>query len=52
MRIIAEVFRQPDVQLGFLFGTSWLTMGMIISFIFAALCSILYIFIYKKYKAD
>jgi len=52
MRIIAEVFRQPDLQLGFLLGTSWLTMGMIISFIFAVVCSILYIFVYKKYKAD
>jgi len=52
MRIIAELFRQPDVQLGFLLGTSWLTMGMIISFIFAVLCSILYIFTYKKYKAN
>jgi len=51
MRIIAEIFRQPDAQLGFLFGTSWLTMGMIISGVFATLCSILYIFVYKKYKA-
>jgi len=50
MRIIAEVFRQPDIQLGFLFGTKWLTMGMIISGVFAILCSILYIFTYKKYK--
>jgi len=31
MRIIAENFRQPDIQLGFLFGTSWLTMGILIS---------------------
>lgn len=52
MRIIAEIFRQPDIQLGFLLGTSWLTMGMIISAIFAVLCFILYIFIYKKYKVN
>ena len=50
MRIIAEVFRQPDIQLGFLLGTKWLTMGMIISGIFAFLGSILYVFIYKKYR--
>lgn len=50
MRIMAEIFRQPDVQLGFLLGTSWITMGMIISSIFAVLCFILYIFIYKKYR--
>jgi len=49
MRIIAEIFRQPDVQLGFLLGTDWLTMGMIISGIFAVLCSIFYLFTYKKY---
>jgi phosphatidylglycerol:prolipoprotein diacylglycerol transferase len=30
-RIIAEFYRQPDVQLGFLYG-GWVTMGMIQSF--------------------
>jgi len=50
MRIIAEVFRQPDIQIGFLLGTKWLTMGMIISGVFAILCFILYIFTYKKHK--
>ncbi len=50
MRIIAEIFRQPDIQLGFLLGTNWITMGMMISSIFAILCSILYILIYQKYK--
>lgn len=29
-RIIVEFFREPDVQLGFLFG-GWLTMGMLLS---------------------
>jgi len=48
MRIIAELFRQPDVQLGFLLGTSWLTMGILISGTFAVLCLVLYISIYKK----
>ena len=51
MRIVAEVFRQPDIQLGFLLGTKWLTMGMIISGVFAIICSILYMIVYKKYKA-
>eukprot|EP01000_Liburna_glaciale_P004486 NODE_398_length_1044_cov_1925.606030_g253_i0.p1 GENE.NODE_398_length_1044_cov_1925.606030_g253_i0~~NODE_398_length_1044_cov_1925.606030_g253_i0.p1 ORF type:complete len:275 (-),score=8.64 NODE_398_length_1044_cov_1925.606030_g253_i0:80-904(-) len=51
MRIVAEIFRQPDVQLGFLWGTNWLTMGMIISAGFAVLCSIVYILVYRKYKA-
>ena len=30
-RIACEFFREPDPQLGFLFGTSWLTMGMVLS---------------------
>ncbi len=47
MRIIAETFRQPDIQLGFLMGTSWLTMGMLISSIFAICCTALY-FVVKK----
>jgi phosphatidylglycerol:prolipoprotein diacylglycerol transferase len=42
-RIIAEFYRQPDIQLGFLYGTSWLTMGMLISGIFAISCVLLYI---------
>lgn len=30
-RIFCEQFRAPDVQVGFLFGTNWLTMGMVLS---------------------
>lgn len=30
-RTTCEFFREPDPQLGFLFGTSWLTMGMVLS---------------------
>jgi len=30
-RIFCECFREPDVQLGFLMGTKWLTMGMLLS---------------------
>ncbi len=42
-RIAAETFRQPDVQLGFLYGTSWLTMGILISSIFIVLAIFVYI---------
>ena len=52
MRIVAEIFRQPDVQLGFLLGTTWLTMGMIISFIFAFLCLVVYIIVLKRFKTN
>lgn len=30
-RIAIEFVRQPDVQLGYLFGTGWVTMGMMLS---------------------
>lgn len=30
-RIFCEQFRAPDVQVGFLFGTNWLTMGQLLS---------------------
>ena len=48
MRIIAETFRQPDIQLGFLMNTTWLTMGMLISFLFALICIGVYFVIKKK----
>ena len=30
-RIFVEFFRLPDAQLGYLLGTGWLTMGMVLS---------------------
>jgi phosphatidylglycerol:prolipoprotein diacylglycerol transferase len=30
-RILVEFFREPDAQLGYLAGTGWLTMGMVLS---------------------
>jgi len=48
-RIVAEFFRQPDIQLGFLYG-GWLTMGMLISGIFAILSVIVLFIINKKKK--
>ncbi|CAN7271022.1 prolipoprotein diacylglyceryl transferase [Bosea sp. LjRoot237] len=30
-RTTCEFFREPDPQLGFLFGTGWVTMGMVLS---------------------
>ncbi len=30
-RIFVEFFREPDKQLGYLLGTDWLTMGMVLS---------------------
>ena len=40
-RIIAEFFRQPDTQLGFIYS-NWLTMGILQSLIVLGICVILY----------
>ncbi|MEA3352585.1 MAG: prolipoprotein diacylglyceryl transferase [Campylobacterota bacterium] len=48
MRSIAEIFREPDPQLGFLFDTNWLTMGMLISSIFSIMVLFVYIYLYKR----
>jgi len=49
-RFIAEFWREPDVQLGYLYG-EWLTMGQIQSFIMITICMGLYFFI-KKYSKN
>ena len=46
-RIIAEFFRQPDVQIGFLFN-EWLTMGMLQSSVVLLICLTVYYFKLKK----
>ena len=48
-RIIAEFFREPDSQIGFLAG-NWLTMGILQSLGIFALC--IGIFIYKLKKVS
>lgn len=48
-RIIAEFFRQPDYQLGFIYG-GWMTQGMLLSGVFALICVGIYVFMYKKYN--
>lgn len=50
MRTIAEFFRQPDPQLGFLMGTDWLTMGILISVLFSVSILFVLVYLYKKNK--
>jgi phosphatidylglycerol:prolipoprotein diacylglycerol transferase len=45
-RIIAEFWREPDSQLGYLYG-NWLTMGQIQSFIMILIAIGVYFFIKK-----
>lgn len=49
-RIVAEFFREPDMQLGFLLGTNWLTMGILISLIFTIFSIVVYIGILRTNK--
>lgn len=45
-RTIAEFFRQPDSQLGFIYG-DWITMGMIQSIFTLSICVVLYLKVRK-----
>lgn len=48
-RSFAELFRQPDAQLGFIAG-HWLTMGQLLSFIMILLGVILLVWAYREKK--
>ncbi|OCL82761.1 prolipoprotein diacylglyceryl transferase [Arcobacter porcinus] len=48
-RIIAEFFREPDSQLGFLAG-NWLTMGILQSSFILFVCLYIYLIKFKKLK--
>lgn len=43
-RLLAEFFRLPDVQIGYLFGSDWITLGMI----YTLPIFILAIWVYRK----
>jgi len=44
LRAFCEFFREPDPQIGYLLG-SWLTMGMLLSFVTALLSAVIYLYI-------
>lgn len=46
-RIIAEFYREPDIQLGFLYG-GWVTMGMLISFLTLIITIVILFFMRKR----
>jgi len=48
-RIVSEFFRQPDIQLGFLYG-EWLTMGMLISFLLLVASLVTYRYRQNSFK--
>lgn len=48
IRFCIEFFRLPDTQIGYLFGSSWFTMGQLLSLPMIALGIILLIMIWKK----
>ncbi len=47
MRILAETFRQPDVQLGFIYS-NWLTMGILQSAVILSICVVIFIVMKQK----
>lgn len=49
-RYVAEFYRQPDFQLGFLYD-GWLTMGQILSLCMVAGSVLLYVYLYTKNKS-
>lgn len=46
-RAFCEFFREPDPQIGYLVG-SWLTMGMLLSFVTAIIAAVMYEYIRRK----
>ena len=49
MRFVAEFWRQPDSQLGFLFG-GWLTMGQTLSALMMTVAVVLWFYFNNKYS--
>jgi phosphatidylglycerol:prolipoprotein diacylglycerol transferase len=47
MRIIAEFFRQPDIQLGFIYS-DWLTMGILQSGVVLLVCLLIYVVVKRR----
>ncbi len=47
-RIFCERFRAPDVQVGFLFGTNWLTIGMLLSGLMFFVGALIFAFAFRK----
>lgn len=48
-RFVAEFWREPDFQLGFLFG-NWLTMGQLLSLVMLVISIILYLYLDRRNK--
>lgn len=49
-RFVAEFWRQPDFQLGFIYG-GWLTQGQLLSFGMFLVATSLYYYLYKRNKS-
>jgi len=48
-RFVAELWRQPDFQIGFVYG-GWMSMGQLLSLLMVFVSTCMYIFLYKKIK--
>lgn len=50
-RFIAEFWRQPDFQIGFIYG-GWLTQGQLLSFGMFLVSILLYLYLYRRNKVQ
>ncbi|MBP6324771.1 MAG: prolipoprotein diacylglyceryl transferase [Sulfurospirillum sp.] len=48
-RFVAEFWREPDFQIGFVYG-EWMSKGQALSLMMAAASMVLYIFIFKQHR--
>jgi len=46
-RFVAEFWREPDIQIGFIYG-DWMTKGQSLSLLMIAVSTILYLYLYKN----
>jgi len=49
MRFISEFWREPDIQLGFIYG-GWLTMGQVQSLVMLLFSIWIYFFIQREFN--
>lgn len=51
-RFIAEFYRAPDIQIGYIWGTSWLTMGQALSFSMIIMGALGFIYLRNFYEKN
>lgn len=50
-RSVCEIYREPDNNIGFIFNTDWLTMGMFLSLVIGIICISIFLFLKIKTRS-